>query len=178
MRIKQATKRKIKKAIKNFSLELLDWLNELGQLIPEPFEGKQAYQRRLKSRFRHYPQAKVSQGIYRLKRQGLIKIKRLAGYTVYPLTLDGHRRLLIEKVRLNKFNPKDGTSCIVIFDIPEEKAKYRKFVRRLLVKNGFINLQRSVMIGPQFLPRQFYELMADLKIRPNVTMIKGKVLYS
>ncbi len=173
--MKTGTKRKLKQTARNFSLQLLEALKELAELIPRPLESKYEHQKRLWRYTSGYPPLKISQGIYHLKRQGLIEKKTLQNKIVYELTITGRHKLLMAKVARHKFNPHDGTSCVIIFDIPEQKAKHRRFLRRFLLNNGFTNLQKSVMIGPEFLPKEFYEFLSELELRPHVTVIKGIV---
>ena len=125
-----------------------------------------------------YPPQRISHGLYYLQRKGLIKKKKTSSGFVYELTISGRQKLLLSSIPKNKWSSKDENSCIVIFDIPESKRKYRRFIRRFLLKNGFINLQKSVLIGPEFLPKEFQELLDEWNLRSNVTMIKGQVLYS
>jgi DNA-binding transcriptional regulator PaaX len=171
MKIK--TKRKIKNAVKNFSIELLEVLKDLAEGLPEPFESKYEHQKRLRRLMAGCPPKTLNQGLYRLQQQGLIQKKQNKKYFSYQLTLSGYQKLLIDKIiRTTKIRNKNY-ACIIIFDIPEEKHKHRKFLRQLLLKNGFINLQKSVMISPHGLPKEFVDLLNELGIRQNVTIIHG-----
>lgn len=175
--MKVRTKVRLKRRAKNFLLELLEFIKDVSEFIPEPLEGKYQYQRRIRRHFLGYPPQKINQGLYELKRKGLIERKLLKNNLIYDLTISGEQKVLMSKINRNKYNPKDGTSCIVIFDIPEEKSRHRRFLRRFLMQNGYMNLQKSVLIGPSFVPIEFYRLLELLKIRQNVTVIKGKILY-
>ncbi|MBI2355587.1 MAG: hypothetical protein HYV13_00045 [Candidatus Doudnabacteria bacterium] len=176
--MKRKTKKKIKALGKSFVLDLLLIVKDLAELWPEPFESPYAYQRRISSTYPRFSPQRVSRNLYYLKKQGLIEKKKVRSRFVYQLTLSGKQKLLMSKISFNKTNPKDGTSCVIIYDIPNEKYKHRKLLRRFLIKNGFMNIQKSVLIGPQFLPKEFLELLHELGLRRNVTIIKGKLLYS
>jgi len=170
-------KKKIKNITKNFTLELLELIKILEEMIPEPFESPYEHQKRLQRMMGGSPPQKISQTLYKLKKRGLIDKKLIDNRISYHLTITGQQKLLISKISQNKLFPKDGTSCIIVFDIPEEKKRHRKFLRKLLLNNGFINLQKSVLIGPGFLSKDFLDLLDELGIRQNVTIIKGSVLY-
>jgi DNA-binding transcriptional regulator PaaX len=170
----------MKKSIKNlgfladkFTTELLYVLNELAKGLPKPFESKAAHQKRLWMLMHGYPKEKVYLAANRLKKQGLVKLNRR--YNFLELTFEGKRKLLSERVRGNRRALTNGNSSIVIFDIPEEKAKYRKYLRKILLQNGFINLQKSVLIGRTDLGRDFFDFLDEFGLRQNVTVIQGRV---
>ncbi len=122
-------------------------------------------------------QQKVYSTIRRLENQGIINSHKTSKGSVYRINQSGRLKILAKKVFANKNKSTDGLSTVVIFDIPEEKKAARGYLRRLLLQNGFINLQRSVMISPNDLDRDFFELLEDLKIRPHVTVLKSKIIY-
>lgn len=168
--------KKFKKA-KGFVIELLEIIKDIAEALPKPLESKYAYQRRLKSSLRGYSPNRIDRGLYYLKQKGLIKKKKAKDAAVYELTVSGKQKLLLTKAAQSKWKSKTGESCIIIFDIPEDKRKHRRFIRRYLINNGFTNLQKSVLIGPRFLPKEFFDVLEDWKLRQNVTLIKGRILY-
>lgn len=174
--MKRKTKKKIKLAVQNFMVELLEMVKELPDILPGPFESKGEYQRRAWQRMRGYPLQRVQLGLSRLEKRDLIRSKKISNRFVYQLTIVGKQKLLISEIHKSLKKAKDGSS-IVIFDIPEEKRRHRMFLRRLLLKNGFINLQKSVMIAPIELPSSFFRLLEELGIRQNVSVIEGKIRY-
>jgi len=175
--MKKKTKKKIKLLARNFTVELLEVLEELGDSLPGLFESKGEYQHRVwRSMEQRYSKLKVQKGIYQLKKQGLVKENAKKRF-VMDLTITGRHKVLISRIFESNEKSKGNRSTIVIFDIPEDKSKHRMFLRRLLLKNDFINLQKSVMISPFELPKEFFELMEELGIRQNVTVIKGEVSY-
>lgn len=176
--MKPKLKKKIAQTAKSIVLDILQIISELPELIPDPFETPGQYRKRMHFVAGGYSYNQVDRALRRLEDQGLVKKKKSYKKFNYELTFTGRQKLLMSQISQQKSNPRDGSSCIVIFDIPEEKHKHRKFIRRFLIKNGFMNLQRSVMIGPQFLPKEFFELLEELKLRQNVTVIKGQILYS
>ena len=129
---------------------------------------------------RGYPKAAskaaVYTTLYRLNRSGLIRKKINQGQICYKLTAAGKSRLLVRRAFQRRNPAKDGYSSVVIFDIPEEKRKARPFLRSLLLKNGFVNLQKSVLIAPYELPKDFFELLTELGIRQYVSILKSKVI--
>lgn len=170
-------KKSLKKLAKNFTLELLEAIKEFGEGLPQPFESKYEHQKRLWRAMRGYPPRKITQRLYQLDKQGLIQKKKQNNRVFYQLTISGEQKLLLRTIFQKKYTYKDGSSCIISFDVPEEFKKHRQFLRRLLLQNGFISLQKSVLIGPKFLPKEFSDFLEDLKIRKYVTIIKGNILY-
>lgn len=155
--------------------EILWVLRDLGEMVPYPFEGKYQHIQRL----RNYDRYQVSRALGDLSKQGLIKKIKKEKKTYYSLTDLGRAKSLkyfyLRKPKKAKVN---GFSTIIIFDIPEEKRKARKFLRRFLKQNGFINLQKSVLIGPWEIHPEFKDLLKELKVELNVSVIEGRVLYN
>lgn len=174
--MKRKTKKKIKAAAKNFMHTFLEIINDVAESMPQLFETKGQYQRRLLLSLHGHSLQKVQLGLHRLKQQGLIKERHKKRF-VFDLTLAGRHKLLMQKISKTRIESKNNRSTIVIFDIPEEKTKHRTFLRRLLIKNGFINLQKSVLISRFELSQEFFTLLTELKIRQYVTIIKGQVQY-
>lgn len=173
--MKRTTKNKIKKRVRVITEEILWTLRDLGELVPYPFESKYQHIQRL----RHYDRYKVSRALGDLSKNGFIKKIKREKKVYYSLTDLGRAKSLkyaysrkLKKVKTN------GLSTIVIFDVPEEKKKSREFLRRFLVQNGFIMLQRSVFIGPWEIHPEFRELLRELKIELSVSVIEGRVLYT
>lgn len=169
-------KQKIKAVIESFMLTLLQTIKDVADVMPSPFESKGEYQRRVWKKMRDRSLPQIQLGLYRLKQRGLIKPDPAVKFR-YNLTLDGRQKLLMSKVINTKKLTNDNQATIIIFDIPEKKAKHRGFLRRLLLKSGFFNLQKSVMISRFELPKEFFELLNELEIRKYVTLIKGQVKH-
>ncbi len=170
----RSTKRKIRNRVESVTNEILWFLRDIGEAIPYPFEGKNHHIQRL----RYYDRYKVSRAFWELNRKGLIKKVKKDKKFYYTITDLGRAKSLkysySKKPKITKVN---GFATIVIFDIPEAKRKARRFLRRFLKDNGFINLQKSVMIGPWELHPEFKELLKELKIELNVSIIEGRVMY-
>jgi hypothetical protein len=169
----KATGNKFKKGVFTFALDLLEAIAGAYDLLPRYYESYNGYQMRLAGHIPYYSSNKISKGLHYLKKEGMIKYQK---YGSAQITLAGRQKLLLAKIRAGRLPNKDGQSCIIIFDIPEEKRKYRRFIRKFLLENGFTHLQKSVLIGRSFLPKEFSELIKEWKLEPNVTIIKGLVL--
>ncbi|OGE81485.1 MAG: hypothetical protein A3E98_00325 [Candidatus Doudnabacteria bacterium RIFCSPHIGHO2_12_FULL_48_11] len=175
--MKAKTKKKIMQAAKSIALDILQIISELPELIPDPFETPYHYKKRLHYLAGGYSYDQINRSLYHLENKQLIKKQKSRKSFRYILSITGKQKLLMSQISRMKFVSRDGNSCIIVFDIPEEKHKHRKFLRRFLIQNGFMNLQRSVMIGPKFLSKEFYELLEELQLRQNVTVIKGQIFY-
>lgn len=173
--MKRTTKRKIEKIALTVGQEILWALKDFGEMIPYPFEGPGQHLRRL----REYDRYKVSRSLWELSRQGLVKKAKRERKVYYYLTDLGRakslRYIYAKRPKVSKVN---GLSTIVIFDIPEQKRKARQFLRRFLIQNGFTMLQRSVFIGRWEIQPEFKELLKELKIDLDVSVIEGRVLHN
>lgn len=113
-----------------------------------------------------------------LEKQRLVRKKRSRGKIIYEVTDLGRARILKWNYkRKKKKERRDGSSTIVIFDIPETKKKSRDFLRRFLKENDFTQLQKSVFIGRFYLLDEFYTLLKEVRIEDHVSVLEGRVLY-
>jgi CRISPR/Cas system-associated endoribonuclease Cas2 len=170
---------KIRKIAKNISLEILDYLKDLSELLPEPFESKYEYQKRAwGSLTQHYSSKQIRNSLFDLQKRGLVIKDKKVDRVIYRLTVTGEQKLLMSKITAGRTRLNNGLSTIIIFDIPEQFHSHRTFLRRLLLKNGFTHLQKSVFIGPFELPNEFWVLMDQLKIKQYVSLIQGRVVHT
>lgn len=90
-----------------------------------------------------------NQLIYRLKKNGYIKIKNLEQNKGVILTKKGAEKILKAKfkARDNKKRP-DKKWQMIIFDIPEEKKYSRDLLREKLIFLKYKMLQKSIWVCP------------------------------
>ena len=92
---------------------------------------------------------KFTQLIYRLKKNGYIKIKNLKQNEGVILTKKGAEKVLRVKLRMkNKQKRSDGKWQMIIFDIPEKKRYLRSLLREKLLLLEYKMLQKSIWICP------------------------------
>lgn len=123
---------------------ILNFLSELSEMVPKPFETPYAYIRRAGSINR----TAYRQATYRLKRQGMLEITQEKNKKFLKLTHKGELAALLAKAKLATPGKWDYKWRLVIFDIPEQARDKRALTRQLLKQNGFIKLQASVFINP------------------------------
>ncbi len=63
-------------------------------------------------------------------------------------------------------------NLIIMYDIPDEQKKERDWLRRHLIKFGYIMIQRSVWVGPSPLPKDFLKYLKEIKIGDNLKTFK------
>ncbi len=88
---------------------------------------------------------------YRLKKRGMIKVKKEGKRFVVVLTEKGRRQFFDYKLRDFKQlkQPRwDGRWRMVMFDVPEAFHSKRDSVRKKLLSVGFLPIQKSVFINP------------------------------
>jgi virulence-associated protein VapD len=93
-----------------------------------------------------------SETVNRMAEKGLIQFINKNGELRITITLKGHKiignLLLGDYKQIKKPTKWDGKWRIVMFDIPETKAKLRNMIRFHLKKVGFLQIQGSVWIYP------------------------------
>ena len=112
----------------------------------------------------------------RLRKQGWLAKKVKEDQVFYILTAKGRVKQLSYKLRVARMR-RGEHSTIIIFDIPEEKRKYRNFFRRLLREMKFTMIQKSVLIAPYVLPEEFYDLLKELNLLQYVKVIEGDLRF-
>jgi len=92
---------------------------------------------------------KFAQLIYRLKKNGYIKIKNLEQNEGVILTKKGAEKVLKTKLKIrDRQKRQDGKWQMIIFDIPEEKRLLRNLLRKKLRLLEYKMLQQSIWICP------------------------------
>ena len=110
--------------------------------------------------------------IKRLEEKKLVQRKSRAGKVYYVITAKG-KHLLRNPARKKKRT--DGLSTIITFDVPEQKRKFRNILRRYLQKNGYTIIQKSVLISPYKIDRELIELLKELDLNNDVSIISGRI---
>ncbi|MDP4000667.1 MAG: helix-turn-helix domain-containing protein [bacterium] len=128
-----------------------------------------------KLRIGSIPRSTYYNSLKRLESRGLVKRTKRNRKIYYSLTPEGKKYKL--PVRLARKRRNDGFSTLVIFDIPETMKRERGILRRYLLKNGFILLQKSALISPDNISPELKELMEELGIRKFVSIISAKIHY-
>lgn len=72
----------------------------------------------------------------------------------------------------SSFSKNSTKNLLLIYDIPEVMKKERDWLRRHLIKFGFIMIQRSVWVGPSPLPKDFLIYLKEIKIEDNFKTFK------
>jgi len=114
-------------------------------------------------RLKRYPNKKISDTFYNLKRQKLIKIQSKNHQIYISLTKEGKNKagwLQIDNLKIAKPKKWDKKWRVVIFDIAQLKKLHREAFRGKLKELGFYPLQKSVWIHP-FDCRDEIELLKD-----------------
>jgi DNA-binding transcriptional regulator PaaX len=151
---------------KSFTKELLEYINDVGVLIPG-IESPYEYTRRIR-------RATYYGTLRRLEKQNFVKKIKANKRTEYRITKKGEQ-VLAESFKIKK--RKDGSSTIVVFDIPEEKRIGRNALRRYLYKHGFKVLQKSVYISTNIVPKNIVDVVKELELNSYVSIIGGKIEY-
>lgn len=98
-----------------------------------------------------YPKKKVSDTFYKLRKQGLIEIKKRGQQIYISLTKEGKKKagmFQIDSLKIKRPKKWDRKWRLVIFDISQLKKSYREALRGKLKELGFYPLQKSVWVYP------------------------------
>src|SRR3989304_9633549 len=101
-----------------------------------------------------------------LKKDGLVAESgdRIKLTTSGILKLRSLRELIIHRLPVKKYNPKQSDGVLlIIFDIPEMKRRLRHWLRLTIKEMGMKMIQRSVWLGKIKLPKEFIEDLKALK---------------
>lgn len=110
--------------------------------------------------------------LYRLKKKGYVLDE------VDRLRLSHAGRKYIERKLdfLKEFDfcfPKDAPkNLILMYDSPEHKKAEREWLRLHLRKFHFKMIHRSVWVGPSPLPKEFVVYLKQLRLGPNLKVLK------
>lgn len=167
-------RQKIKKAISNAKRSLTEEI--LGWYYASPLTFAET--RRQMYGFLVHPKEISRKQLYntvdRMSKRGWLEKKKIEDEIFYNLTREGRIQYLIYRSKtIQKQRGEQAT--IIIFDIPEEKRKYRDFLRSLLKQMKFTMIQKSVFIAPYVLPKDFYDLLKEMKLLSFVKIIEGRL---
>ena len=108
---------------------------------------------------------KIYDDIYRLKKQGLLRVRTEHGKKFIELTKKGELEILLIKAREDmQVSDWDGKWRLAIFDIPEDARDRRDKLRHLLKQNGFVKWQASVFISPYALNRSAIDYLKQTSL--------------
>jgi DNA-binding transcriptional regulator PaaX len=119
----------------------------IGAMAPNIFQAFGRYKQP-----RRYSPKTLRNGLYSLKKKGLVEIIRESGdKTIIRLTIRGEskiKELSADIMEISKMKKWDKKWRIVIFDIPDKYKKAREALRRKLIEWNFYKLQESVWAYP------------------------------
>lgn len=113
----------------------------------------------------HYSQNSFYTTVNRIEKEGLIERFEREGKKHLKLTIQG--KAILEKHRAASSKPRppwDKKWRLVIFDVPENKAQLRKYLREYLITLGFGKAQRSVWISPYNFRKEIRTYLRKLKL--------------
>jgi len=155
------------KRILKIGEELLGVASDLGMAMDKlVFRSYKQMDIKRMAKATYYHKLKKFQGA------GLLKKVRKGRETNYVPT---------EKVKTLQLKPvvktrrTDGLSTIIIFDIPETKHVARNTLRRFILRNGYIPLQKSAFISQLVPSQELMEMIVELDLGNNVTFLSGKI---
>lgn len=160
----------------SFKYKLLETLKDMGAMLDDYLESPYQFKRKLNRAILHSSSYRSVSNYYKavnqLEKEGLVKKKKVGKYVTFKITEEGRAAL---RKRIKPDRRTDGFSTVIIFDIPEDKHGARNAFRRYLVRNGFMLMQKSVLIGPYKFSAEIKDLGRELGISQFITVLTAKV---
>lgn len=119
----------------------------------------------------------LRQRLKSLLKRGAVVEKRVGDKVLVCLSNDGWRCARVRRIRRVAAACRNGF-VIVTFDVPEKRRRERNLLRQFLKQSGFEQLHRSVWAHRRDVAALVAEVVRDLKLRPWVTVIEGKLIIS
>ncbi len=119
--------------------------------------------------FSHRSSATVSVMLSRLKQRGLIA-RRPGKKAAWFITTRGKRHFKDVGVE-HSLPPEDGKVRLVIYDIPEDMASQRVWLRHKLLECDYRYLQKSVWLGTRPLPKGLRTELKERRIFSHVHVV-------
>ena len=131
---------------------------------PSLYDLKKQYKRQKEKQ-------KFSQLIYRLKKNGYIRIKNLEQNEGVILTKKGAEKVLKTKLKMkDKQKRPDGKWQMIIFDIPEKKRHLRDLLREKLLLLEYKMLQKSIWVCSYDIQKETEFILRKNSIDPYVKL--------
>lgn len=113
--------------------------------------------------------------LFRLKKRGLVENKKRGIWIITKKGKEYRKNRLASKIaHFGHLKAQDAKKeMVVIFDIPEIRKKQRDWLRGELMVLGFVNLQKSVWLGPAPLPKEFIKYLSDTNLLPYLKFFKA-----
>jgi len=129
----------------------------------------------------HKNKATIRSSMFRLLKDGHV---RKDFNDILVLTDKGKEESLFSYIDAESFLYKletqkwDGGWRIIFFDIPEDKRRYRDYLRKVLKKIGFREFQKSIWAYPFPVPSFLKELILNKNIKGHVKFITASDVYN
>ena len=122
--------------------------------------------------FKEYNKQSVKNSLSKLHSKNYIKYYG----TSIKITKEGKKYIKRRNAFLKTFNAtfdkNQEKNLLVLFDIPEDKKSEREWLRRHLIKFGYIMVQKSVWVGPSPLPKEFINYIKKIKLQGFIKTFK------
>jgi len=113
--------------------------------------------------------------VYTLRQGGYLKTLKIKDKSAIMLTTKGLEKIFIIKMKLTEKKRRiDKKWQMVLFDIPEDKRKYRDAFRKSLRYLDYKNLQKSIWVCPYDVLKETKDLIKRYKIEPYVELLLVK----
>ena len=124
----------------------------------------------------NYSKKQISNTLSDLKRRGIVEYHddftwsvTEKGKTLYK---EKGGRMVFRYFSLKEEDEKEKEELIIIFDIPEKERRKRDWLRSQLKLFDFEQIQKSVWLGPDRLPKEFFAYLEELGIRGNIKIFR------
>ncbi len=154
--------------IGSIASEVINFIEEVGQLLPLPFESPYAHLKRI----RRLPYTNYYNTVRRLQKRGWVNIIEKNGQRFIRLTREGQLYALFNAAKMDIPLRWDEKWRMIIFDIPEFARSQRNLLRKLLKKNNYYGLQDSVYISPYPLNRAAISYLQRVNLMDYIRIVR------
>ena len=110
--------------------------------------------------------------VYRLKKQGYLKVLKIKDNSAVAITKQGLDKILRINFKLiDKKLRKDNKWQMVLFDIPEDKRRSRDLFRNQLKYLGYKSFQKSIWVCPYDTLQETQDLIERYNLRNWVELL-------
>ena len=147
--MEKETKEIVKLVASEILMTLVDVATEADYIFSKGYKKRHYVEKYFNSR--GVDRAKLSDKIYRLKKNGLIRKYIENKQEFLEITDKGIKiaeKLFLNNIEITRPKKWDGKWRLVIFDIPEKERGARDGIRNKLYSLGFKQIQKSVFVYP------------------------------
>ncbi len=148
---------------------------EFLSLVEKQFRGREiVFKSYAQMELGTIPRWSYHRKLARFEKHGLIKRTVSKQGSIFVITPKAKK---LRRKAVAKVSRGDGSSTLVLFDIPEAKHNARDTLRRYLIRSGYTQMRESCFLSPFEVSEDLKDLIDELKLRENISFFSAKSQY-